>query len=317
MRLQRTIIVKPRLPFAFDTTFYKPDHFTTGDNFWQPGTRWQTWNWQGVPLGIKFSDKKTSIEVKIYAKNRLTSDFVESLVREMRYLYNLDLDLEPFYRQSQKDPVLAKAIKNLWGMRPGHPSCLYEYLIIGVVLQNAAVRRSIAMFRALLENFGTEVKFDGKKLWCFWSPGALKNVSEEKLRSLKLGYRAKFIKRIDEQFASGQISETALRGLDAETQRQELLKIYGVGPATVWYLLFDVFHHWDIFDHVSPWEQKIYSKIFFDRESEDPVPVKKILQYFERFGHYKHLAVHYVWEDLWWRRKNGEKIDWLEKEIRT
>ena len=47
----------------------------------------------------------------------------------------------------------------------------------------------------------------------------------------------------------------------ARKQMAELLKLYGVGPATVWYLLFDVFHHWDFFNHVSPWEQKIYSKV--------------------------------------------------------
>ncbi len=91
--------------------------------------------------------------------------------------------------------------------------------------------------------------------------------------------------------------------------------IYGVGPATVWYLLFDVFHHWNFFNHVSPWEQKIYSKLFFDRNPENPVPVKKILKHFERFGKYKQLTVHYIWEDIFWRRKY-EKIDWLEKEIR-
>jgi len=45
------------------------------------------------------------------------------------------------------------------------------------------------------------------------------------------------------------------------------------------------------------------------------VPVKKILKYFERFGKYKQLAVHYIWEDLFWRKKI-EKIPWLEKEIR-
>ncbi|MBE3092340.1 MAG: hypothetical protein IMZ51_01580 [Chloroflexi bacterium] len=32
-------------------------------------------------------------------------------------------------------------------------------------------------------------------------------------------------------------------------------------------------------------------------------------------GKYSMLAVHYIWEDIFWRRKN-EKIDWLEKEIR-
>ncbi len=85
----------------------------------------------------------------------------------------------------------------------------------------------------------------------------------------------------------------ALRGLDRETQMNTLLKLYGVGPATVWYLLFDVFHHWDFFNHISPWEQKIYSKLFFDQDPENPLPVADLLAHFERFGAYKQLAVHY------------------------
>ena len=50
-------------------------------------------------------------------------------------------------------------------------------------------------------------------------------------------------------------------------------------------------------------------------DPEKPVPVDKILKHFEKFGDYKQLAVHYIWEDLWWKRKN-ENIPWLEKEIR-
>jgi 3-methyladenine DNA glycosylase/8-oxoguanine DNA glycosylase len=111
------------------------------------------------------------------------------------------------------------------------------------------------------------------------------------------------------------INEKELRANDRETQKTELLKFYGVGPATVWYLLFDVFHHWNFFNHVSPGEQKIYFKLFFNRNAKKPIPVKKILKHFERFGKYKQLAVHYIWEDLSWKRKN-EKIPWLEKEIR-
>ena len=172
------------------------------------------------------------------------------------------------------------------------------------------------MFKALLENYGKLLEFDNKKLWCSWSPGGLQKVSENELRALKVGYRAKSIKKIDDCFAQGLLNENELRGKDREMQMKELLKLYGVGPATVGYLLFDVFHHWDFFNHISPWEQKIYSKLFFNRNPENPVPVKKLLKYFERFGKYKQLAVHYVWEDLWWKRKN-EHIPWLEKEIRV
>jgi len=49
-------------------------------------------------------------------------------------------------------------------MRPGHPSSLYEYLIIGIVLQNATIRRSIHIFTSLLETYGTLLMFDNKRL---------------------------------------------------------------------------------------------------------------------------------------------------------
>ena len=319
LNLQKIVKVKPTKPFTFDPTFHKPDHFTSGDNYWEAGIRWQTWIGGGKCLGIKFLNKGTAanplVEIKIYAKEKLSADFVDSLIEEIKYLYNFNLDLSDFYNTFKNDHFLNPILKKWRGMRPGHPSSLYEYLIIGIILQNASVRRSVQMFKALLENYGTLLDFDGKKLWCFWSPGRLQTVSVDDLRTLKVGYRAKSIRKIDDNFSQGLINEYELRRKNRDTQMVELLKLYGVGPATVWYLLFDVFHHWDFFNHVSPWEQKIYSKLFFDRDPENPVPVKKLLKHFEKFGKYKQLAVHYIWEDLFWKRKN-EKIPWLEKEIR-
>lgn len=309
----------PLAPFNFDATFHKPDHFTSGDNLWESGTRWQTWIWRDKCLGIRFkntgSTLNPSIEISIYSDEKLDKEFVDSLIDEIKYRYNLDLDLASFYKEFGNDKVLGPIIKKWQGMKPGHPSSLYEYLLIGIVLQNATVRRSVQMFKALLENYGVELVFDGKKLWCFFKPGRLQTVTEDELRALKLGYRAKSIKRIDDYFAQGLMDEMDLRKKDRETQMNELLKLYGVGPATVWYLLFDVFHHWDFFNHVSPWEQKIYSKVFFDVDPENPVLVAKILKHFDRFGKYKQLAVHYIWENLWWKRQN-ENIPWLEKQIR-
>jgi hypothetical protein len=82
------------------------------------------------------------------------------------------------------------------------------------------------------------------------------------------------------------------------------------------YLLSDVFHHLDELNHISPWEQKIYSKLFWDVDPEQPVAVDRLLALFqERFGEYRSLAVHYVWEDLFWKRKH-EHVEWLEKLIR-
>lgn len=319
LRKIKTIELAPSVPFSFDPTFHKPDHFTSGDNHWEPGIRWQTWVWSGECLGLKFQDKGTinqpRFQIDIYSARKINDRMIFSLVDEIKYRYNLELDLRGFYKAFGKDKVLGPIIRRWRGMRPGHPSSLYEYLMIGIVLQNATVRRSIQMFKALLENYGTLLEYDGRKLWCFWEPGALHKVTEEELRALKVGYRAKSIKKIDEYFVQGAVDEFELRKKDRETQMRELLKLYGVGPATVWYLLFDVFHHWDFFNHISPWEQKIYSKLFFDKDPESPVEVDTILKHFEKFGEYKQLAVHYIWEDLWWKRKSNQ-VPWLEKLIR-
>lgn len=315
-----SIEVIPTAPFDFDSTFHKPDHFTSGDNHWEPGARWQTWRWQDWEFGLKFQNlgdvEQPKICVDIFAASRPEKQLIDSLIEEVKYRYNLELDLSGFYAALGKDELLDPIIQRWRGMRPGHPSSLYEYLIIGIVLQNATVRRSIQMFGALLGKYGSLLEYDGHSLWCFWAPGSLESVTEEELRGLKVGYRAKSIKRIDACYVQGLIDEFALRKMDRETQMKDLLKLYGVGPATAWYLLFDVFHHWDFFNHISPWEQKIYSKLFFNRDPEDPAPVEELIKHFEQFGAYKQLAVHYIWEDLWWKRTN-ENISWLEKLIRV
>src|SRR3990167_55329 len=183
MNLNHKVIkeLSPLAPFNFDATFHKPDHFTSGDNLWEVGTRWQTWTWRETCLGISFknigSTVSPKIEISIYSENKLDKEFINSLIYEIKYRYNLELDLTSFYKEFENDIILGPIIKKWKGMRPGHPSSLYEYLLIGIVLQNATVRRSVQMFKALLENYGTELEFDDKKLWCFFKPGRLEKVT--------------------------------------------------------------------------------------------------------------------------------------------
>ncbi len=110
LKLRSGQIVMPVTPFEFDSTFHKPDHFTTGDNYWNKGTRWQTWAWEGKCLGLRFKNlgtrQKPKIEVTIYSDEKLDKDFVDSLIEEIKYRYNLDLDLTAFYKKFKDDKVL-------------------------------------------------------------------------------------------------------------------------------------------------------------------------------------------------------------------
>jgi 3-methyladenine DNA glycosylase/8-oxoguanine DNA glycosylase len=320
LKFKQVVELVPEAPFHFDATLHKPDHFPAADNAWEPGARWQTMRWQGRLLGLKFENRgereRPRVALSIWSEEGLAPRFLDGLMEEIEYRYDFQLDLSEFNRRFQQDAQLGPVIKRWRGMRPLNHSSLYEYLIIAIVLQNATVRRSVRMMQALFERYGTLLAYDGKELYCFWEPQTIEGTTEEELRELKVGYRAKAIKRVSGAFAHGEIDEFELRGRSREEQWEALLGLYGIGPASVGYILVDVFHHLDELSHISPWEQKIYSKLFFDRDPEEPVAVDLLLRTFEeRYGEYKMLAVHYFWEDLFWRRMY-DSVEWLEKLIR-
>jgi len=142
----------------------------------------------------------------------------------------------------------------------------------------------------------------------------LDSVSEEDLRVLKVGYRAKMIKRMSEAFARGDIDELRLRRMNTEDARKELMKLYGVGPATAENLLGGYLRRYDTFDLKGKlWEQKILSRILFKKKL---VPANGITRMFNKtYGNWRGLAFHYIFTDLFWRHRE-KSISWLEKEIR-
>ncbi|OGO35658.1 MAG: hypothetical protein A2147_05510, partial [Chloroflexi bacterium RBG_16_57_8] len=205
----------PRAPLNFDATMHKPAHFPSSDNAWEPGARWQTMFWDGQALGLKLEGRgktdQPKLGLSIWSKEKLSPAFVESLTDEIEYRLCLQTDLSGFNRAFEKDALLGPMIEKWRGMRPVTYSSLYEYLIIAIVLQNATVRRSVNMMQALYEKYGTLLAFDGRELFCFWAPEIIDRATEQELRGLKVGYRAKSIKRITEAFVKKQIDENALR----------------------------------------------------------------------------------------------------------
>ena len=311
-----TLELQPSAPFHFDGTLHKPSHFPSGDNAWQPGTLWMTRRVANELLGLKLQNAGTvdapRVRLTIFAGRSLTAAEIAAVGDEVAYDFDLYADLASFDDLLARDELM-RPVLNRWRGTRNMGGPLYESLVICVVLQNATVRRSVQMLDNLFRAYGALLHFDGRALYAFWPPQALDAAPEEDLRALKVGYRAKSLKRIAGQFARGELNDSALRSLPNDELKRELLKIYGVGPATVWYLMFGVFHRHDAFDHISPWEQKIYSRLLFDRES---VPAEQILAEVERrWGRWKMLAAHYLFEDLFWQRAHAP-VPWLEELIR-
>ena len=157
-----------------------------------------------MPLGLVFENRgnvdQPAVGLTVWSEQALSPDFVAGLAEEIIYRCSFDLDLGDFNRRFASHPQLGPAIARLRGMRPLNVSSLYEYLIIAIVLQNATVRRSVQMMQALQERYGLLLAYEGKELACFWAPEQVAGVSEDELRGLKVGYRAKSIRRVTEAF---------------------------------------------------------------------------------------------------------------------
>lgn len=243
LKITKTIEIVPTSPFHFDATFYKPGHFPSNDTKWEPGKRWQTMLWKGQKLGLIYENagtkSKPKVRVRTFSNKSLTKDFLESLKQEIIWRFNLELDLADFYKDVSKDSLLSPIIKKFSGLRPMHYGSLYEYLIIDIMLQNTVVRRSVSMLQSLFQRYGDLLEYDKQKFWCYWEPKILANAEEIELRSLKVGYRAKSLIRVSEPFASGKIDELELRNKSKEEQEKILISLYGIGPASVGYIMFD------------------------------------------------------------------------------
>lgn len=314
--LRYETVLTPKYPFNFSGTFHKPSHFPAPVDCFKHDSFWVTMRHGKHIYGIHLRSsgrKKPRINMRVFAARRISQKDLGAITTEVRFRFGMDLDLSQFMEIAESDPVLGPIEKRWRGMRPSCAFSLYELMCISIVLQNAQVSRSVNMLEAMLSRFGEKIQFDGVSLFAFWPSSVVAVADETELRELKVGYRAKSFLRVSQFFSDHSNFEDEIRLLSREEAAKRLRKIYGVGPATAWYLLFESLKHVDAFDHVSPWEQKIFSRLLFD---EEIVPAERILtEARERWGSWRMLAIHYIFEDLFWRRQH-ENIEWLDDLIR-
>ncbi|MBT3940499.1 hypothetical protein HOD83_01925 [Candidatus Woesearchaeota archaeon] len=305
-----SVVMHPKAPYAFDYSVENPTHYPAPIGDWEPGKMWFTLRWQGQKIGVRFENKgtvdKPAVEVSIYGKKPV--EFKE-LLSEIAYRYEWNNSDAEFYNKFGNDSILKPLIEKYRGMHGFCGEELYDFIMITIFLQNTTAKRTAQMTRVMLEKYGTLLEFDGKKLYCFWSPEELVDVPEQDLRDLKVGYRAKSFLRVSKDFVDGHIDEVELRKLNTDDLRTDLLKIYGIGPASVMYALGGPFKR-AVIDVIPPWEAKIYSKLLFNRDGASAEESMKELD--RRYGKYKPSAIHFLFMDLAWKHR-AERMKDMEK----
>jgi len=229
-------IIYPKSPYNFEATIHKPSHFPSKLDNYEKGKYWFALKIGNKVYGIKIENKgrimKPKIKITIFSNFKLSKEELKKAIDEIIFRFEFDKDISGFYKKFSKDKILCHFIKKWKGMHGGCAQELYGLLMIGIFLQNSVVKRTVQMTNIMLKKHGLKVRFDNKEVYAFWSPKDLINVSEEELRNLKVGYRAKLFLKLSNAFIHEKIDEFELRKLSPEKVKKELIKLYGVGPET-------------------------------------------------------------------------------------
>ncbi|WP_156959712.1 hypothetical protein [Nocardia sp. BMG51109] len=307
-------------PFDAEATLNKPSHFPSPIEVRGTGTYQFVTEVAGQNYGciIDYLDGSNDVDITLYRPKSSSADdqnhprVLDEIQRRLGFTVGLD-GYEAIWEQ---DTILSDLPRRMVGARPSSPFSLFEFLIICTVLQNTVVRRTVQMMNTLALEFGTRYTFpSGQAIWGLGRPDQLADIGEARLRELKLGYRAKTVTRLARHFLDNPtLTDDLLTQGNPSDTVQALKEIYGVGPASAGYISFEWLKCLDQFDHVSPWEHKILTKVLFDSQEATPPELIRFCQ--KRWSPFTMLAVHAVFESLFWRRERGDGPEWLDPLIR-
>ncbi len=201
-------------------------------------------------------------------------------------------DLGRFYRVAEMTE-LKSITERLEGLHMLQFNGLFTALVLGILLQNAPVKRSMDMFSFILERYGRRMERD---LYLPLRAQDLKKATAEDLRRGKLGYRANYVLKLAENFDDG--VEKRIERMSTKKAKEELMRFDGVGDYTAEFALFGSTHRkkrrYDVFP-IDSWSLGIYANVFsIEEEKRERAKALCRRHAEEHFGTLMGLAFWYV-----------------------
>ena len=139
----------------------------------------------------------------------------------------------------------------------------WETLCSFIISQNNNIPRIKGIIENMSKAFGESFEQEGNTYYSFPTAKALCDAGEEKIFSLKTGFRAKYIYDAASKIVSGEINLDAIFDMDLESAMQTLMKIKGVGPKVASCVLLFGFSKYDAFP-IDVWVKKILANNYSD-----------------------------------------------------
>lgn len=197
---------------------------------------------------------------------------------------------------SKIDNYLANSIKYGNGIRILHQD-LWETLISFIISANNNIPRIKTIIERISKTYGNKLIFQDKEYYTFPTPEELANVTVQDFRNLGLGFRDVRVYETVQKTLRKEIDlEQLEKEKDAETLRNKLLEIPGVGPKVADCIMLFSLKKYEVFP-VDVWVRRVISELYFENVEQKPQTIQKFAK--EQYGNLAGLAQQYL---FYWRR---------------
>ena len=233
-------------------------------------------------------------------------------ISSIRHIYDLDFDLDKFYRYLQNHSELAEMSEFCNGLRLFLATDPFECVISSICSANNSIKRWTKSISDIKQRWGNE--YDG--FYTFPEISTLQNVflddQEEfdltdaddvckcnnNLKSCGVGYRAPYMRKACELFTL-EMDLSEIAKMSYEEAFETILKVPGVGPKVADCILLYGFNFKQAFPS-DVWIKRIVSYLYFDGKD---ISVSKVREFgMEEFGDYAGYVQLYMFH---YARKSG------------
>jgi DNA-3-methyladenine glycosylase II len=192
--------------------------------------------WRGYRLS--WTGGPDEVRLTVSVPGMRSSRVVDAAHAEVRHICGLDLDLPSFYRVGAADPVLARLIPRLYGLRPTLSPRAFEMLVGSVCAQQVNLTFAFTVRRRLVQRFGTPVRVDGQTVYAFPEPAVLARAKVAELRRLQFTVRkGEYIVGLAQRVGSGTLDLDALGSCSNDEVIAQVTAVRGLGRWTAeWFL---------------------------------------------------------------------------------
>jgi DNA-3-methyladenine glycosylase II len=117
------------------------------------------------------------LRIELASNQPITADTRKSAQSAIEYIFNLNFDLNAFYKQAEKDSVLQKITRQLCGFKYPTTATAFESLVDSIVEQQISIKVARIIEERLAKKFGDTLEIANTTHYAFPTPQNLTQAS--------------------------------------------------------------------------------------------------------------------------------------------